>query len=409
MRYELYNTQRRRFSFNNFKVCQPKDKDGYKSDILTESDVIASSRIDSDGAWKYALETMFFEFLQLFFPDLYALLDTSFKPESKETELKELLLGLKSKQRIVDKLVRVKYKNGKSAFLMIHIEIESKANTYNQQQLFAARMYEYYTMLSSKFKNQDIVNIGVLINSHGLAMSKSESLTGNHLCANSLRSVLLNTDQTNIEYMQNNMDNHKQSKSHQDFLVHKQSHPSGQELSFKFPVIHLAQWLGREDELKILAYKNPFAIMVLYQLIVLKYKNKNKRLNAKVQIMRLGNQYGYSREMMAILLYLIDWVITLPIDLQREYYKEVRKMEDEVKDRFVSIYEIIGKEEGLAEGLEQGQTQGQVSMLLKLLAHKFNNVPDVVVERIKSASLDQIQTWSLNLINAQTIDEVFGD
>ena len=402
MRYGYTESSR----FYSFSIAEPKGD--YKKSVANEQSVNSSNdtgaqRTDSDGAWKYALEVMLFEFLQLFMPKMYELIDTSVKPESKETELKGLLPDSKPKQRIVDKLVKVKYKNGKSAFLLIHIEIESKANTYSQQNNFAARMYEYYTMLSSKFINQEIVNIGVLINSQGPAFNKSGLLNNKTLDPNASKTYFpaFERKNENNKKFGSSVLKAELSVQHQSFLVHEQSHPSGQMLAFKFPVIHLAKWAEREDELKVLAYKNPFAIMVLYQLIALKYKNKNKRLNAKVQIMRLGNQYGYSREMMGILLYLIDWVITLPEDLQDEYYEEVKKMETEAKERFVSIYEIMGKKEGLAEG--------QVNILLKQMSHKFNNIPDAIVDRVKSASLDQIEAWSINFINAQTIDEVFGD
>lgn len=122
---------------------------------------------DTDGSWKHALDIMLFEFLQLFLPKIYNQIDVSVQPESKDTELRELLLNIRPQKRIVDKLVKAKLKNGKDTYLMIHIEVQSKARTHKQQQAFAKRMYEYRKLLESKYKDQPIDNIGVLINSAG--------------------------------------------------------------------------------------------------------------------------------------------------------------------------------------------------------------------------------------------------
>ena len=67
--------------FNNF-VIKDSDDDATYTDIPN----YIVQRADTDGAWKHALEILFFEFLQLFIPDIYDLIDQSTEPESKETE-----------------------------------------------------------------------------------------------------------------------------------------------------------------------------------------------------------------------------------------------------------------------------------------------------------------------------------
>ena len=174
-----------------------------------------------------------------------------------------------------------------------------------------------------------------------------------------------------------------------------------QQTTFRFPVIHLAKWLEQEDKLKALAHSNAFAIIVLYQLVALKHPTKRIRKNAKIELITLTRKYNYTNKLLRELIYLIDMMIALPENLNIDFYNEVKTMEAEVKERFVSIFERMAKREGRAEG--------QVNILLNQMGYKFNNIPETVINRIKSANLEQINVWSLNLLNAQTIDEVFGD
>lgn len=166
--------------------------------------------------------------------------------------------------------------------------------------------------------------------------------------------------------------------------------------------------MNREDDLMDLAHSNPFAIIVLYQMLALKHHNLSQRKKAKLQtikILQLERRFKYSKDLLNDLTRIMDRLIYLPQDLNNEFYKEVKNMETTTEPRLISIFDVMARKEGLEEGLEQGQ----VNMLLKLLAHKFNSVPDAVIKRIKSANLEQIEAWSLNFVNAQTIDEVFND
>ena len=41
-------------------------------------------------------------------------------------------------------------------------------------------------------------------------------------------------------------------------------------------------------------------------------------------------------------------------------------------------------EQGLEQGIEQGEIRGKQEALLKLLRHRFPNVPDAVITRVRS-------------------------
>lgn len=71
----------------------------------------------------------------------------------------------------------------------------------------------------------------------------------------------------------------------------------------------------------------------------------------------------------------------------------------------------------LAENLEQwvqnvedrGEIKGETTFLRRLLTRKFGTLPDALQQRIQSATPAQLETWSLNILDATTLDEVFTD
>jgi hypothetical protein len=46
-------------------------------------------------------------------------------------------------------------------------------------------------------------------------------------------------------------------------------------------------------------------------------------------------------------------------------------------------------------------------VLVRLLTRKFATVPDEVRARIDTASLEQLDTWTERVLDAETLDEVF--
>ncbi|MCK9507692.1 MAG: Rpn family recombination-promoting nuclease/putative transposase [Pigmentiphaga sp.] len=65
------------------------------------------------------------------------------------------------------------------------------------------------------------------------------------------------------------------------------------------------------------------------------------------------------------------------------------------------------KMEGLAEGRKEGRVEGQVELLHKQLARKFSPLPPNVEQRLHAATSETLEAWSLNLLDATTLDEVF--
>ncbi|MDX3895159.1 DUF4351 domain-containing protein [Pusillimonas sp.] len=68
-----------------------------------------------------------------------------------------------------------------------------------------------------------------------------------------------------------------------------------------------------------------------------------------------------------------------------------------------------GLEEGREEGRQEGLKEGQASILHGLLTRKFGALPDSVQQRLENAAPEDLQAWALTLLDARTLDDVFGD
>lgn len=72
-----------------------------------------------------------------------------------------------------------------------------------------------------------------------------------------------------------------------------------------------------------------------------------------------------------------------------------------------------GREEGRAEGWEAGRTKGRAEgraearaeVLLKLVQLKFGALPDSAEEKVRRASLEELDRWAERVLSAQSLEE----
>ena len=65
--------------------------------------------------------------------------------------------------------------------------------------------------------------------------------------------------------------------------------------------------------------------------------------------------------------------------------------------------------EGLTQGLEQGIAKGQARLLIKLLTHRFGDLPEEVGERIASADSMTLERWSDLVLEAADLGTLLND
>ncbi len=102
----------------------------------------------------------------------------------------------------------------------------------------------------------------------------------------------------------------------------------------------------------------------------------------------------------------IDWLMHLPVDLDRKLGEDIQRIVEEHKMPYVSSIERIGIEKGRAEDLSQGQKQGQARILQKLLAKRFGMLPNWAEQRILTAQPEQLEDWSLRVLDGKSVEDV---
>lgn len=65
--------------------------------------------------------------------------------------------------------------------------------------------------------------------------------------------------------------------------------------------------------------------------------------------------------------------------------------------------------EGEQKGHLEGKQAGGASLLEGLLTRKFGPLPATFQKRLQTATTVQLETWSLNILDAESLDEIFTD
>jgi predicted transposase YdaD len=86
-----------------------------------------------------------------------------------------------------------------------------------------------------------------------------------------------------------------------------------------------------------------------------------------------------------------------------------REVGTEAKDTIVTAGQRL-IEQGHQQGHQQGFQQGECALLLRLLRRRFGDEVDTNIEqRITTASIEQIDTWTERVLSAATLTELLAD
>ncbi|SHI27595.1 DUF4351 domain-containing protein [Pollutimonas bauzanensis] len=58
---------------------------------------------------------------------------------------------------------------------------------------------------------------------------------------------------------------------------------------------------------------------------------------------------------------------------------------------------------------QEGRQEGEGAMLARLLAHKYGPLSEEVTQRLRQATIAQLETWSLNILDADVLEDVFRE
>jgi hypothetical protein len=314
---------------------------------------------DLDSPWKEALEQALPDFLALFFPEAHAGIDWSRGYRFRDKELQQVVRDAELGRRYADKLAEVYTLDGAETWVLVHIEIQGQADPG-----FAERMYVYHYRLFDRYR-RDVVSLAVLTDAQG------------------------------------------------------GFRPSGFErerwgcsLRFRFPMVKLLDWRDRAAALE--ADRNPFALVALAQLQAVAHRGPARK-RVKLRLIRFLYARDYTREQILAWFRVLDWMLGLPEDLDREFREELIAFEEETQMPYVTSVERIGIQKGLQQGLEQGRQEGrqegrkegEAAILLRQISLKFGPPSEHVRARIEAADADTLLDWSARILAAERVDDIF--
>ena len=307
-----------------------------------------NEQADYDSPWKEVIEQFFVEFMLFFFPRIHKQIDWSQGFAFLDKELQKITRDAEATRNTVDKLVKVFLLGGQEIWILIHIEVQGQRDAQ-----FGVRMFIYYYRLFERYR-KPIVSLAIL------------------------------TDESKTW----------RPSTYEQKLF-------GCELKLKFPTVKLLDYRAKMAQLE--RSQNPFALVVLAHLRSLETKRApHKRMNAKLQLIRLMRGRGYTKKQIAELLRFIDWVLTLPQELEEELTFTLEKEDPMKRKKYVTSWERMGE--------ERGEIKGEIKTLRKnineILNLRFGFLPESIASFTQTVEdANYLQALLRRAVVCQSLDE----
>lgn len=281
-----------------------------------------------DSPWKQILQLYFEEFMLFFFPQAHSEIDWTQQPEFLDQELQQVVRDAELGERLADKLVKIYRTDGEESWILVHLEIQSQ-----EESNFAARMFTYNYRIYDRYK-RSVASLAVL-------GDERSNWRPNQFGYNLF----------------------------------------GCTVEFTFPIVKLLDYQQRQSELE--ASRNPLATVVMAHLKAMETRNDRiERKQQKLVLVRRLYEQGLRREDVINLFGFIDWMMTLPGQLEEEFWQEYRDFEESLSMQYVTSVERFGIEKGKLEALLKG-----IALGLKLKFGKSGQDLFPEIESIQDVSL----------------------
>lgn len=308
---------------------------------------------DLDSPWKEALEHFLEPFLAFFFPAVHDGLDWRRRYESLDKELQQIVHDTRTGRRLADELFKVWRKDGQEAWLLVHIEVQG-----HRERGFPERMFIYSYRIYDRYR-RPVVSLAVLTDDQP------------------------DWRPDRFEY-----------------------NLWGCSVGIHFLVAKALDYRGREEELERSA--NPFAAVVLAQLKALETRQApQSRWRWKVRLVKGLYERGLSAEQVRQLIRLLDWMLTLPKELEESFHEEIHRFQQERRMPYVTSFERVAMEKGLQKGREEGLVQGLHEGIALVLKAKFGAAGARLARKVRAVrDVEQLRVLLKALDSTKTLDEI---
>jgi len=308
---------------------------------------------NQDSPWKEVLHIFFQYFMAFFFPLADREIEWKRKVRFLDKELQQIFYGASSGRKVVDILAEIYLKNGNSAWILVHVEVQS-----HKEEGFAERMFVYNYRIYERYK-RPVAGFAVLADDN-------PAWKPNRFGYNVL----------------------------------------GCEMGISFPIAKIMDYKHRWDDLE--KSKNPFATIVMAHLKALETKKDRKgRLHWKLNLIKGLYKKGHTKSNIIALFRFIDGVMTLPQDLENLFWERIQEFEEvkkmpylcPIEKKFLKEGFEQGIQQGMQQGIQQGILQNARDVIFEIIRLRFKKVPRTVQKWVKS--IDELPI--LKALNQQAI------
>jgi hypothetical protein len=308
---------------------------------------------DFDSPWKDALQRFLRPFLAFFFPAIVADIDWSRGYESLDKEFQQIIRRARLGKTLADKLFKVWLRDGTESWLLIHIEVQATPDPTLPKRMFR------YNVSANALYDIDVVSIAVLCDTdpNWRPGSYSYGRWGSR---------------TGIEY-----------------------------LSIKL-LDHLA------DQQALETSSNPFAAVVLAHGQAQATQNDpHTRGQLKFQLAKALFMRGWDVDDVRDLLRVIDWIMSLPDDLENAFWEDVHRYVEEKGMPYLMSIERLAIERGRQEGRQEGERKALCEVMGDDLQEKFGQRGRRLLAKIRAIEdVAALRALRRALKKATTLDEV---
>ena len=314
--------------------------------------------LDLDGPWKEALDLYLRDVFAFFFPQAHAEIDWSINYQWMDKELQQVAPEGDQGGQTVDKLAKVRLRDGQDVWVFIHLEIQSQHDPN-----FAQRMFRYHARLYDRYR-EEVISLAIL------------------------------------------------GDTRRGWRPERFGYARwGCELDLTYPIVKLVDF----DRAALEASINPCATVVLAHLDAQATRNDPEgRARAKVLLTRRLYGLGYDRVAIRQLYRFIDWLLRLPEDLERQTWQQIRAFEEEQNMTYVTYAERMlarEQEEALAVAQAEGRAEGRLEGLLLGIAValdvKFGEAGSALMPEIRQiADPSRLEAIAARIRTASSVDDI---
>jgi len=143
-------------------------------------------------------------------------------------------------------------------------------------------------------------------------------------------------------------------------------------------------------------------------------RNKKKRVNEKLELIKHLYQKGFSKQDIINLLRFIDWVLELPDDVEPLFQQELEKFEKEKKMYYITQLQRPSYEKGMEMGVKKGREEakneginkGISRTVSRQIAKKFNSDIRRELPRLRNLPTNDLLELAENIFSYKSLNSV---